>query len=449
MRGELMRRRSSGLLAVLTGLALLAGGPAAAQGSGGSAVDLGSTASIETVNSLPVDFLWGVSSSGFQSEGYSPDSNWIRYEAAGKTKDPVGTSADFRHRYKEDIQYAKDLGAKVYRMGVEWARLEPQQGRHDESAWAFYDDVVASIRAAGMQPMITLDHWVYPGWEFDRGGWNNADMVTDWLANARKVVDRYARYDPSWITINEPSAYLFQEISHGGLDPANTPAALDRWAAVHNGIYDYIHQVQPGAQVSSNVAYFQVVEAAIDTTFLDRVAHKLDFIGLDYYYSMSPTDLSYANVFSEPWKASAAPDGLYYALRHYAKRFPGKPLYIVENGMPTEDGKPRPDGYARADHLRDAAYWLQRAKDDGINVIGYNYWATTDNYEWGSYTPRFGLYTVDVKNDPTLERKPTEAVVAYRSLIAQGGVPTDYQPSRPPTACSLVDGLDSCLSPAN
>ena len=43
---------------------------------------------------------------------------------------------------------------------------------------------------------------------------------------------------------------------------------------------------------------------------------------------------------------------------------------------------------------------MQRAKADGINVIGYNYWSITDNYEWGSYTPRFGLYTVDVRTDP-------------------------------------------------
>ena len=35
-----------------------------------------------------------------------------------------------------------------------------------------------------------------------------------------------------------------------------------------------------------------------------------------------------------------------------------------------------------------------------MNLIGYNYWSLTDNYEWGSYTPRFGLYTVNVTSDP-------------------------------------------------
>ncbi|MFE3075754.1 family 1 glycosylhydrolase [Nocardia tengchongensis] len=397
--------------------------------------------------SLPAGFLWGVAGSGFQSEGYSPDSNWSRYAASGKTHDPVGTSADFLHRYREDIARARDLGVGVFRFGVEWARLEPAPGQYDPAAWAFYDDVVATIRAAGMRPMITLDHWVYPGWEFDRGGWRHADMLTDWLANARQVVDRYARFDPIWITFNEPSAYGFEEMQVGGLDPADLPAAQDRWVRAHRDIYDYIHTAQPGAQVSSNVAYFPVGEAVVDTTFLDRVADKLDFIGLDYYNSMSPTDFSFFNAFAEPWKANPAPDGIYYALRHYAERFPGRPLYVVENGMPTDNGAPRPD-YERSDHLSDAVYWVQRAVRDGMNVIGYNYWSLTDNYEWGSYEPRFGLYSVDVRNDPSLARVPTAAVDTYRSIIANGGVPGDYRPVYPQTVCSLVDELASCLRPA-
>ncbi|MEV0856371.1 family 1 glycosylhydrolase [Nocardia fluminea] len=396
---------------------------------------------------LPSGFLWGVSGSGFQSEGFAPDSNWARYADAGKTKDTVGTSVDFLHRYRADIERARGLGTQVFRMSVEWARVEPAPGQQDESAWAFYDDVVAAILAAGMRPMITLDHWVYPGWAFDRGGWRRDEMTVEWLANARRVVDRYAAVDPMWITINEPSAYAFQEMQVGGLGPADLPAAMDRWVRVHREIYDYIHAAQPNAQVSSNVAYFPVAESLVDTTFLDRVVDKVDFIGLDYYYSMSPTDLSYASVFSEPWKATVAPDGLYYALRHYAELYPGRPLYVVENGIPTENGPARPDGYDRADHLADSVYWVQRAVQDGMNVIGYNYWSLTDNYEWGSYTPRFGLYSVDVKNDPSLARVPTSAVDAYRTVIAQGGVPSEYTPTHPSTWCSLVDAPASCLRP--
>jgi hypothetical protein len=98
--------------------------------------------------------------------------------------------------------------------------------------------------------------------------------------------------------------------------------------------------------------------------------------------------------------------------------------------MPMGDDEPRPDGLSRADHLRDNVYWMQRARDDGIPILGYLYWSLTDNYEWGSYAPRFGLYRVDAVADPALRRQPTDAVHAYRCIVSVGGVPPDYRPVR-------------------
>lgn len=398
----------------------------------------------------PLDrgFFWGVSSSGFQSEGSSPDSNWTRYVAAGRTDDKVGTSVDFRHRYREDIGLAARLGVKVYRVGVEWARLEPRPGVIDRGELAYYDSVISAIVAAGMRPMITLDHWVYPGWVAARGGWANPATPNLWLRNARRVVDRYARYHPLWITINEPMFYAVQEVRMGGLPATDVPVMLDRLVAVHRAIYDHIHRVDRTAVVTSNVPYIPTVAPALDTQFLDRIADKIDFVGLDYYYSISPGNLdAWHAIVGQPWLAPVSADGLYYALRSYARSFPTKPIYVVETGMPTENGAPRADGYRRGDHLRDLVYWTQRAHGDGVNVMGFNYWSLTDNYEWGSYTPRFGLYTVDVTTDRTLTRRPTDAVGAYRDITAEGGVPATYRPTRPPEACSLVAAPASCLEP--
>src|SRR4051794_13632464 len=63
-------------------------------------------------------FYWGVASSGYQSEGSAPDSNWKRFidrTAGTGDVDPYRDSADFRHRYPEDIALAKDLGVNTYR----------------------------------------------------------------------------------------------------------------------------------------------------------------------------------------------------------------------------------------------------------------------------------------------------------------------------------------------
>ncbi|UEA58611.1 family 1 glycosylhydrolase [Gordonia otitidis] len=407
---------------------------------------------------LPPGFLWGVSSSGFQSEGMDPgglhaggrlpDSNWSRYVAAGKTDDAVGSSVDFRHRYRSDIALARSLGVRVYRVSVEWARIEPRPGVIDRRELAYYDDMIAAIVSAGMRPMITLDHWVYPGWIAARGGWAAASTPTAWLHNARFVVDRYARYDPLWITINEPEVYILNEVRMGGLPATASAAMRDRLVEVHTSIYRYIHQRQPGALVSTNIAYVPTVEPILDAAFVDLVRSSLDFIGLDYYYSASVTDLGAINAATgKPWKAPLSADGIYYSLRDLARRFPGTPLYVVETGMPTENGGPRRDGYRRGDHLRDLVYWVTRAYAEGYPVMGFNYWSLTDNYEWGSYTPRFGLYTVDVKTDPTLRRQPTDAVAAYREVTAHNGVGAAYRPTRPAQWCSLAAAPASCTQP--
>ncbi|BCK55736.1 family 1 glycosylhydrolase [Nocardia wallacei] len=394
------------------------------------------------------DFLWGVAASGFQSEGAVPDSNWSRFIESGAVDD-YRDSVRFLDFYTDDIDHAARLGVKVFRMSVEWARVQPTPDGWDEHAFQVYDRMVDKIIAYGMTPMITLDHWVYPGWAADRGGWRNPGMVEDWLANARKVVNRFASRKPIWVTINEPAAYIGTELRIGALGPGEEPLMRERLAQVHNEIYDTIHHNQPDAQVTSNLGYVPGMETEVNQPFVDLVADKLDFLGVDYYFG--PDDHSAAGETSAGspamWELPLQTEGIYYALRHYARLFPGKPLYVVESGMPTENGRPRPDGYTRVDHLRDTVYWLQRAKADGIDVRGYNYWSLTDNYEWGSYAPRFGLYTVDAEQDPTLTRHPTDAVEAYATLTRTGGVPADYRPTRGPVECSQVDPPASCDEP--
>ncbi|WP_067823117.1 family 1 glycosylhydrolase [Nocardia inohanensis] len=444
-------RRTRLVCSLLTAVAITAAGSAVvgAAPSGNSGSASGSSAP-STVQPLGAGFMWGVSMAGFQSEGHAPDSNWSRYAGSGQARDPYGDSVDFYGRYADDIDLAAGLGVKVYRLSIEWARVQPRADVWDENDFRFYDAVVQKIRAAGMRPMLTLDHWVIPGWELDRGGWKSKGMVADWLANMRRVVDRYASYDPLWVTINEPMGYVAQSIKIGDIGVLDAPAMFDRLVQAHSAIYDHIHARQSGALVTSNVAQYPIVQNLTDMLFADRVRDKLDYVGIDFYYGASLSNPpTLALVGDELWKNAIEPEGIYYYIRSYAEKFPGLPLYVVENGMPTDSGRPRDDGYDRADHLRDTIYWVQRAKADGMNVIGYNYWSLTDNYEWGSYAPRFGLYTVDVKSDPALTRRPTDAVPAFRSITATGGVPADYRPTRNPALCSIITPPESCLRPVS
>lgn len=401
------------------------------------------TAQAAELPPVPDGFHWGVATSGYQSEGDAPPSNWSAYDDA---KDPYLDSVDFRHRYAEDIANAASLGVDTFRFGIEWARVEPTPGVFDDEELAYYDDVVAEIRSHGMKPMITLSHWVHPKWFADEGGWASATAVAQFTKYSKKIVDRYAGQDVTWITFNEPFIYLQHELTETkGLSQLLSNLQLpSKVVQSHNQMYAYIHQHDPGAMVSSNVAYIPGVQPALDAMFLNQM--KTDFLGIDYYYGVALDNGTAASaLMGEFWKIDPAPAGLYYALKLYAQRFPGKPIWIIENGFVSDNGKPRADGYTRSDHLRDHVYWMQRAIAEGVPMIGFNYWTITDNYEWGSYRARFGLWTVDAATDPTLTRRPTDGVATYTDVIAQNGNRPDYRPVRKPGLCNIDDLATSCL----
>ena len=397
-------------------------------------------------------FHWGVATSGFQVEGSNPDSNWKRYVDAtspsGQT-DPVGDAVDFWNRYEEDIANAAAMGVNTFRLSVEWARIEPAKGEYDDDALRHYDSIIDTIRAHGMTPMITMVHFVYPGWLADEGGMLAPGAVESFGRFAELITDRWAGDGTMWVTFNEPLVFFKHEMTIGRVEFTDFSHFLDQIVAAHRVGYAAAHRADPEAMVTMNEAYLPLATEFTDTLVGDRVADVVDYVGIDYYYAVALNNLTAINA---AWDDFAAvrpqPEGIYDAITHYAAAYPGKPIYVVENGLPTFNGG-RADGVERGDFLRDTVFWLQRAVADGYPVIGYNHWSLVDNYEWGDYSARFGLYQVDALSDPTLTRVPTSGVDAYREVISAGGVAPGYRPVLPQAWCSLATVPDSCLDPVS
>ena len=62
------------------------------------------------------------------------------------------------------------------------------------------------------------------------------------------------------------------------------------------------------------------------------------------------------------------------------------------------------------------------AHERGVDVQGYWHWTLIDNYEWGSYEPRFGLYGMDRERGLVVSDTDAlgdDAAGAYRNLIQQ------------------------------
>jgi beta-glucosidase len=95
----------------------------------------------------------------------------------------------------------------------------------------------------------------------------------------------------------------------------------------------------------------------------------------------------------------------------------GKPVYITENGLATND-----DSW-RQRYLTEILSNVLLAIDDGVDVRGYFHWSNMDNFEWArGYTPRLGLIAVDRK---TLERRIKPSGQLYARIAASNRLPLD------------------------
>jgi beta-glucosidase len=74
-------------------------------------------------------------------------------------------------------------------------------------------------------------------------------------------------------------------------------------------------------------------------------------------------------------------------------RTAGKPIYITENGLASND-----DGW-RQRYINEILSNILLAIEDGVDVRGYFHWTNMDNFEWArGYSMHFGLIDVDRKS---------------------------------------------------
>jgi beta-glucosidase len=106
---------------------------------------------------------------------------------------------------------------------------------------------------------------------------------------------------------------------------------------------------------------------------------------------------------------------------------PGLDLWIVENGMcnRVKNGvsHARLDGWTRPRYLTAHLQAVVDALGRGVPLTAYYHWTLADNYEWGSYEPRFGLYGIERDGDRVTwsdrDAMGTDAAGTYRRIIEQ------------------------------
>jgi beta-glucosidase len=458
----------------LVATAVLAAGAACSKPVEFSAADI---AAHRMLADAPGGFFLGVATSAYQVEG-GARTDWTDWE---KGRYPGGAphvadgasaarAADSWNLWREDVAACERLGANMYRLGVEWSRLEPAEGAWDEAAAARYREMFAALRAARVEPMVTLYHFTLPPWVAARGGWDWEGAPAALAAFARRAGAAFGDLVDWWITLNEPNVYVAKgylagQWPPGAKDPARAVRALAAFERAHGLMTEALraadtrdadgdgHATRVG--IAHNVRIFdprswspvdrytaRAADDFFDQQFLDAVATgrlraklprapeidepfpalagSFDFLGVNYYTRELTVGHLFGDKHYEPTTApdrptsdmgwEIYPEGLYRVLMRYAgSDGHGWPLFVTENGVADARGDRRPD------FLRSHLYALDRARADGANVIGYLHWSLIDNFEWSyGYEGRFGLFAIDFAGDPALARRPTPAVETFR-----------------------------------
>lgn len=387
----------------------------------------------------PAGFLWGTAISAYQSEGGNTNTDVWLLENLKPTvyKERSGDACDSYHRYAEDIALNAALGFNCYRFGIEWSRIEPSPGEFSNAELDHYQRVLETCHAHGQTPIVTYNHFTSPLWFSERGGWEQPDAPDLFARYCERTTARLGPLIGMATTFNEANIQLLMQVL-GGLLPKN-PAWAEMLAAGrlatgsprftslvlsdpavseplllegHRKAYQAMKAQRSSLPVGVSLTTQEIeavgensiapqIEAKLYGGWLDAARNFADFVGVQTYMR-----LRYDSKGWVPWpkgtEMTAAgyefyPQALAATIR-WAHRTIGKPIYVTESGIATDDDSRR---IAFIDQALDG---VRACLDEGIPVHSYLYWSLLDNFEWTSgYGQHFGLVGVDLK---TFKRTP-------------------------------------------
>jgi len=396
---------------------------------------------------FPEGFLWGVVSQSDRAEepkmtNAGPETPLRHGEPAAGRSTPAGIRSSFE-RLADGIPLLKSLGVTAYRFSLDWCRLEPEEEIWDPVAVEEYRRVLDSLTAAGIVPFVTLSHHAIPPWLAQRGGWESDALDGAFEQYARRAVRSFGTYVRHWITMNDPVLYTYRRYIAGV-----APPGVKSWrralrvcrhlikghVRAYHAIHDEAETMRSEVQVGL-AKHFRVFDPVTNSSVLDGLTAitfhlffndlvpdclregilgfplgfnryvpdmegSFDFLGLNYYtrnlvgWRAKYLKQCFRSLGDRIPHGTTArdgamyPEGLYRLLEHAARY--GKPLYITENGIATDDDALR---------CRFIASHLARLHDAvgmGGDIRGYFHYSLTDGLDTRRNGPvRTGLVLLD------------------------------------------------------
>ena len=403
---------------------------------------------------FPQGFVWGTATAAHQVEGNNTHSDfWLLEHTPGTLfAEPSGDAVDHYHLYGRDIGLLKQLGFGAYRFSVEWARIEPEEGRFSLAALDHYRRMLASCLEHGVRPCVTYHHFTSPLWFTADGGWEDKKNVDRFLRFCERTTQHLGDLIDTAYTINEANLMATLAVTHvlprdgfkmrapfvaeaarrcgttlerfGPFFLGHPMKIRDAMLEAHIRGRDVIksgpgsfpvgvtlamqdYQAVPGGEAKRDEAWRESFDPFLEA------ARKDDFVGVQTYSrhrfdatGVMPTEEGVPVLIMgyEYW-----PQALGATVR-YASAKAGVPIYVTENGIGTTDDA------QRHQYVRGALDALVACMKDGIDVRGYFYWSLMDNFEWlFGYGPQFGLIGVDRET----QRRTPKASAEWLGAVAR------------------------------
>ncbi len=217
---------------------------------------------------------------------------------------------------------------------------------------------------------------------------------------------------------------------YGSIEKPNPLESLARKATAT--AYAKLAAKQGGAQHSKKE---RAMENLLDSIYSSEFESTMDVIGFDFYDPVSANHVSIPGQktsggrnwsLAKPlWDDGPNPKSLERYCKSLWQLYNETPVWVIENGMCSrvKDGisHPRIDGWDRPRYLRENISAVIDAMDKGADIKGYLHWSLVDNYEWGSYQPRFGLYGIDRERGCKIMKTDAQghdAGETYKRIIA-------------------------------
>lgn len=411
---------------------------------------------------IPAGFWWGTGNSSTQCEGAAEAGTWLGWEQAGHAP-PSDDGNGFETRHAEDFALLDGIGLGHFRLSLEWARLEPEQDRHDDAEIERYRALLSAGREAGLHMWVTAHHFTLPTWFSQMGGFaDTRAREYHWRRHIEFLAETFGDLVFGWKPINEPHAFAmcgwllavhppghadlgealvmlaathranhvaWQVLRGGGRPVATIQNLSPSFATVGDEAsrtvattmdalsFDmWIDMIRDGVLRTPQIPGVTSVEPIVDSDFVDA----FDVIGFSYYNAtgveIGRDPAGRAELVQGPWPPDAAvtamgyapwSDGLGVVIDRLHAALPHKPLLVSEYGIGTDDD------FERCRYIDAGVAIARDALDRGVDLRGFFHWTGVDNYEWEhGFDVRFGLFDLD------RAPRPSAGVIARHTRTA-------------------------------